>query len=147
MAQGHMTPAHLLQLEHLPVKAVGPAVQLLGPLVGNQGQLLAVQTASGPGDPVAVPSDDGSQVAAVLLISGDTAVSQHHVQRFPVRARDPQSAQGRAVGDDLRCQGSLAQGIFLYRSAVCGRAEGRSFYCHGISSFFPMQDRSCYSLA
>ena len=137
VSKGDGALAGLPGLEALLVKTGGAAVELLGTLVGRQGNDAPVDHAAGPGDAVGVPANDRAQISAVVLIAADAVVAQHHVHMLPVSVRDLQQPQRGPVCQHFRLQMAAAQGILIHSPSVLRRPEGLFHNCHKSFPPFP----------
>ena len=130
VGEGDGVFAVLPALEHPAAEAPGTAMELLGALVGLQGDAHAVDEAARAGDAVGVPPDHRAHIAAVVLVPGHAVVAQHHVHQIAVPVGHPQRAEGCAVGDDLGLQRTAAQDELLHGLSVPGAAKGLLDHCH-----------------
>ena len=130
IGEGDGALAGLPGLKDPVAEALGPAVELVGPLVDLQRHPAAVDEAAPAGNAVGVASHHRPQIAAAPLVAAHVVIAQHHVHLFSGPVRHQKGAQGRAKGDDLRLRRAAAQDEPVHRLSLPGCAEGLLDYCH-----------------
>ena len=101
-------------------------MQRVGPVIGSQRIIFALQLKMTFGDPVAIATDDGAEISIWLMnVFADAVVTQHHVSRFSILVGHNQADHTRAIVGDGNADFLTLQDIQGSGLAVDGVTESR----------------------